>query len=186
VISLVVIDVQNDFVERLEIDAQRRLVEAINELTFAFSASGRPVIFVDTEHETDGRDALPMAREEGIIPAVRGSLGAEHPAELRVPDKSLRFVKAKYSIFHDTAFGDYAHSVGGTFVFAGVNTHACVRTSVVDAVQYNLTAIVARDCVQSYDPGFHGESLRYFENRLTAVLSNESIVSLLRSDASEQ
>jgi len=42
-----------------------------------------------------------------------------------------------------------------TLVVSGVNTHACVRTTVIDAYQRDFDVVVASDCIASYDDQHH-------------------------------
>lgn len=43
----------------------------------------------------------------------------------------------------------------------GVNTHACVRTTVVDAYQRDYEVVLAKDCIASYDAE-HGDQLALY------------------------
>jgi len=42
-----------------------------------------------------------------------------------------------------------------TLVVSCVNTHACVRTTVIDAYQRDFDVVVASDCIASYDDQHH-------------------------------
>jgi maleamate amidohydrolase len=56
-------------------------------------------------------------------------------------------------------------------VLAGVNTHACVRTTAIDAYQRDYDVVIIRDCVASYDPEHHDVSLRYMDGKIARVVS---------------
>ncbi len=64
-------------------------------------------------------------------------------------------------------------------IFAGVNTHACIRVSAIDAYQRDWKVIVAADCVGSYDLEHHEVSLRYMKGKIASVMSNEDIREML-------
>jgi len=69
-------------------------------------------------------------------------------------------------------------------IFAGINTHACIRMSAIDGYQRDWEVIVAADCVGSYDAEHHEISLRYMNGKIASVMSNEDIRELL--DAATQ
>lgn len=58
---------------------------------------------------------------------------------------------------------------------AGVNTHACVRTTVIDAYQRDYEVIIAVECVDSYDKEHHQISLRYLTDGLAAGYTNQEL-----------
>jgi isochorismate hydrolase len=53
----------------------------------------------------------------------------------------------------------------------GVNTHACARTTAIDAYQHDYPVYVISDCVGSYDQEHHEVSLRYIDGKIGTVLS---------------
>jgi isochorismate hydrolase len=54
-------------------------------------------------------------------------------------------------------------------VLAGVNTHACVRTTAIDAYQRDLDVAIALDCTASYDEEHHDVTLRYCSRTIATV-----------------
>jgi isochorismate hydrolase len=66
-------------------------------------------------------------------------------------------------------------------VIAGVNTHACVQMTAIDAYQRDYEVIIARDAVASYDQRHYDVSIDYLDGEITQVLGNEAI--LLSLDA---
>lgn len=62
-----------------------------------------------------------------------------------------------------------------TIILAGVNTHACIRTTAIDAYQRDWKVILAADCVDSYDREHHQISLRYMQDKIARVMSNKEI-----------
>lgn len=174
--GLVLIDIQNDFVSRLKPRVRSRVLSATNELLELFSRSGLPIYTVLTEHQADGSDALPKAREEGYFPAVVGTIGAQPPSGLIDIKNPIMIKKQKYSAFFETNLSEFIDSRVDTLVFCGVNTHACVAMSAVDACQRSYGVIIAKDCVASYDSEYHRVFLRYLGSQIGDVLDNQSIV----------
>src|SRR5262245_48115846 len=64
-------------------------------------------------------------------------------------------------------------------ILAGLNTHACVRVTAIDAYQRDWEVIVAADCVDSYDREHHEISMRYMNGKIASVMSNEEIRAML-------
>ena len=69
-------------------------------------------------------------------------------------------------------------------IVAGVNTHACVRASVVDAYQRDLDIILAKDAIDSHDEEHHDVSWRYMAGKLGRSMSVEDIRETLRERGS--
>ena len=174
--TLMLIDLQNDFVGRLPPTISARVVANTNELLAHFSRLGLPIVVVETERRPDGSDSLPMARAEGKLEAVVGTRGAETATGLELPPRTRRIVKTKYSAFFGTSLTETVSAESTSLVVCGVNTHACVRATVVDAVQLDFEVEVAGECIASYDQELHDESLRYFRRRLAPVRTNRAIL----------
>jgi nicotinamidase-related amidase len=181
--ALVVIDMQEDFFRQPAIVALRpALVASTNELSRAFRARGLPVIWVVSEFAADLSDSLLEARRRGIGVAIAGTPGAAILRELvREPSDAI-VIKKRYSAFFET---DLAALLGrdppGVLVMSGVNTHACVRTSVIDAYQRDHQVVMAGEAVGSYDEEHDRVTRRYFDDKIAAILGNREI--LRRLDA---
>jgi isochorismate hydrolase len=64
-------------------------------------------------------------------------------------------------------------------IFAGINTHACIRMAAIDAYQRDWEVILAANCVDSYDREHHEISLRYMKDKIASVMTNEEIQRML-------
>jgi nicotinamidase-related amidase len=179
---LIVIDLLNDFFEGSPILAMHRprLVASTNLLAASFRAAGLPVLWVRQEFAPDLHDAFPEMRAKQIAITIAGTAGCELLPELdRLPGDGL-IVKKRYSAFFDTDLDARLTDLQpDLLVVAGVNTHACVRTTVIDAYQRNHHVIVAADCIASNDPEHHDVTVRYLDGKIARVLPNESILDLI-------
>jgi nicotinamidase-related amidase len=183
VLAILIVDMQVDFFahERL---AQHRaeLVANVNELTRLGRAHGMPVIWVKTEFEPHLRDASLEVRKKAIRVVIKGSTGAELLPELTVADSDLTLRKKRYSAFFGTALDSVLTARGCShIVVAGVNTHACIRSTVVDAYQRDLDVTLPRGCFDSHDAAHHEISLRYMDGKLASVLDLKAIRAVLDS-----
>jgi len=64
-------------------------------------------------------------------------------------------------------------------ILAGINTHACIRMTAIDAYQRDWEVIVAADCIDSYDLEHHEISLRYMNGKIACVMNNVEIRAML-------
>jgi nicotinamidase-related amidase len=174
--ALVVIDMLRDFLDDWEPGRRKKLVGAVNELVDIARNSSVPVIWIRQEFEPDLSDAFAEMRSKGIRTVIRGTPGCEILSELDVAPSDAVIVKKRYSAFFGTDLDEtLARLVLDTLILAGINTHACIRTTVIDAYQRDWPVVLAKDCVGSYDEEHHEISLRYMKDKIAAVMSNGEI-----------
>ena len=179
--SLIVIDMVNDFLQSLEGAARQRLLRSTNELIGIMRSHRRPVIWVRQQFRSDLSDAFLEMRRKAIRVTIEGTPGCEIAAELAVdPATDTVLVKKRYSAFHGTTLDKVlaAFATDG-LIIAGVNTHACIRTTAIDAYQRDWEVVVAVDCIESYDRPHHEISLRYMKDKIAALMSNAEIGRML-------
>ncbi len=178
--ALVVIDMLHDFLESWEATRRRRLVSSINELVGSMRRLGHPVVWVRQEFEPDLRDAFREMKAKGIRITIKGTQGCQIVSELAVAPSDLVIVKKRYSAFYGTTLDEtLARLQPDAIILAGINTHACIRTTAIDAYQRDWNVILALDCIGSYDREHHEVSLRYMKDKLATVMSNADILSAL-------
>jgi maleamate amidohydrolase len=117
-------------------------------------------------------------RRKGVV--IRGTPGAQLCDGLESAAGEPTIVKTRYSAFFRTTLDDLLEQLRpSTLVLAGVNTHACIRTTAIDAFQRDLEVVIARECVGSWDQEHHDVSLRYLEGRIGRVMPTARIVAEL-------
>jgi isochorismate hydrolase len=85
-------------------------------------------------------------------------------------------MKNRYSAFFGTQLAQLLESVRCShLIIAGVNTHACVRATAVDAFQLDYNVILATDSIASYDDEYHRESIRYLAQAIGRPMNNGEI-----------
>ena len=177
---LIVIGMLQDFLESWEPARRERLVRSINELVGLMRSRGHAVLWVRQEFEPDLRDAFPEMKAKGIRKTIKGTPGCQMVAELAVSPSDPVIIKKRYSAFFGTTLDEtLARLRPDTIVLARINTHACIRTTAIDAYQRDWSVILASDCIDSYDREHHEISLRYMKDKLAAVMSNEEISAAL-------
>jgi nicotinamidase-related amidase len=177
---LIVIDMQNDFLARWEPAARAALIVSINDLAAIVRRAGRPVIWIRQEFEPDLRDALPEMRLKGIRIVIKETEGCRLHAGLEVAATDRVIIKKRYSAFFGTELDGILKTLDAdALIVAGINTHACIRTTVVDAYQRDWPVVLALDCIDSYDREHHEISLRYMDGKLATGMTNREIASEL-------
>jgi nicotinamidase-related amidase len=177
---LLVIDMLNDFFrEGLLAERRNELVRSINELVALFRSHNLPVIWIRQEFAPDLSDAFLVMRERGLAITIAGTDGCEFLPELDYLSTDPVIVKKRYSAFFGTNLDEILASLRPAFVvMAGINTHACVRTTAIDAYQRDYHVVIASDCVASYDDEYHHVSMRYLGGR-TRIMSNGELSRLV-------
>jgi len=174
---LVVIDMLHDFLESWEVARRQKLVSSINELVGSMRSSGHPIVWVRQEFEPDLRDAFREMKAKGISITIKGTQGCQIVPELAVDPSDLVIIKKRYSAFYCTPLDEtLVRLQPDAIILAGINTHACIRTTAIDAYQRDWNVILALDCIDSYDREHHEVSLRYMEDRMATVMSNSDIL----------
>jgi nicotinamidase-related amidase len=179
---LVIVDMLNDFFrQHAALSLQRAsLVAAINELAQAFRKHDQPVIWVRQEFAQDLSDAFLEMRKHNLRVTIAGTTGSEILPELRRDPSDTIIVKKRYSAFFGTRLDTVLQELRpATLVLAGINSHACVRTTVIDAYQRDYEVIVASDGVGSYDADHHEITTRYLDGRLARFLPSADIIRML-------
>jgi nicotinamidase-related amidase len=138
--------------------------------------SGHPIVWVRQEFEPDLRDAFPEMKIKGISTTIKGTIGCQIASSLAVAPADPVVIKKRYSAFFNTDLDHTLHRLkSDVLILSGINTHACVRVTAIDAYQRDWKVIVASDCVDSYDREHHVISLKYMKDKIAAVMSNQEI-----------
>jgi Isochorismate hydrolase len=69
----------------------------------------------------------------------------------------------------------------GLLVVAGINSHACVRNTVIDAYQRDCEVVVAKECIASYDEARHNITTHYLDGGIARLSPNREIIKMLAS-----
>lgn len=173
-----------DFFDRQPALASQRarLVTSVNQLARTFRNMGQPVIWVRQEFKPDLSDAFLEMRRLDIQVTIAGTAGCRILPELEQDANDHVIIKKRYSAFFGTDLDDVLATLEpGTLVLAGINTHACVRSTVIDAYQRDYELILASDCIGSHDEEHHNVTIRYLNGKMACLMNNADIIRLLSS-----
>jgi nicotinamidase-related amidase len=177
---LIIIDMQNDFFRAESLASQRsHLTEAINKLGRAAREHHCPVVWVVMEFAADRSDVFLEMKKRNFSYCIKGTDGSQLLPELDVEPSDRRVVKKRYSAFFKTELDTILAELGAThLILAGINTHACVRTTAIDAYQRDYEVILAQECIGSCDQEHHDVSWRYMNGKIGAGMRTTEIVAL--------
>jgi maleamate amidohydrolase len=177
---LIVIDMLNDYFSSWDVVSREQLVAAINNVVALFHRSSAPVIWVRQEFEPDLHDAFPEMRAKGTHITIKGTSGCQILSDLVVATSDLMIVKKRYSAFFRTNLEEVLDQLhADSIVLAGINTHACIRMTAIDAYQLDLPVFLASDCISSNDRTHHDITLRYLKDKIAVLLTNSEIEAAL-------
>lgn len=176
------IDLLEDFFAKPPLSERREdLSRAVNDLASFARHQDFPVIWVRQEFEPDLSDAFRSMRETDTRITIRGTPGCELIQDIERQPGDVEVVKKRYSAFFGTQLAPLLERVRCShLVISGVNTHACVRATAVDAFQMDYKVILALDAIASYDDEYHRESIRYLAQAIGQPLHNAEIRECLR------
>ena len=198
--TLIVVDMQNDFVHR-DGDLAHRAREAhattdmpflmstiphVASLAEAFRKAGRPVVYLAHAVKPDYSDAqfpywrlgLPRGGNRTFI--VEGSWGAQIVDELKPQEGEHLVIKKGFDGFSNTPLDTILRKMGvTTCVVSGVTTSVCVSTTVRGAVERNYRMILAKDAVADRSRDSHEAELRTMARIFADVKTTVEVVAML-------
>jgi isochorismate hydrolase len=140
-------------------------------------------IWVRQEFEPDLSDAFPEMRTKGIRITIKGTRGCQIVADLAVASSDTVLIKKRYSAFYQTELDQLLRRLRpDAIILAGINSHACIRVTAIDAYQRDWETIVAADCVDSYDREHHDFSMKYMKDKIAAIMGNQEILTALEAN----
>jgi nicotinamidase-related amidase len=181
--AFIFVDLLEDFFAKPPLSERRAsLANAVNDLARYSRESAHPVIWVRQEFEPDLSDAFLSMRDSGTSITVRGTEGCKVIREIDREPTDHEVVKRRYSAFFGTQLATLLISLNRTHVVVGgINTHACVRATAVDAYQRDYHIILAADTIASYDGEYHRESMRYLAQSIGTPMTNAEIKNAVRA-----
>ena len=176
--ALVLIDLQEDYLARDPIAARREgLCQRTARLLRAFRESSLPVVHVATLYQADRSNwTLSMKRDDWPV-VIEGTPGAGIDPLVAPSNGEPVVIKSRYSGFFDTNLEETLARTGAdTLVCVGINTHACVRMTVLDAFERDWPIIVITDCVDSWDDEHHRVTLAYLSRGVAELVESEEFI----------
>ena len=189
--AVLVIDVQNDFCApggHTEVNLGKdvadcqAVVDPIVRLVASARRAGAVVIWVKADYNRTFLSPPIHARQvaRGVANAycVAGTWGAEL-YRVSPEDGDMVIEKHRHSAFIGTELEQILRDRGiRTVVFAGVQTHVCIESSLRDASARGYYVVVPGDCVGSFDRDLHDKTLRCVEMHFGDVVGSNDLLQL--------
>jgi len=179
-ISLVVIDMQRDFLEHggfgeilgNKVENLQECVPMVSKLLQFFRKENLPIVHTLEAHEPNLSDCPPSKLIRGIAPGqtgrlkigdegpmgrilVRGEPGNEIIPQLKPIEGELVIYKPGKGAFYNTDLQKQLNDLGIThLIFTGVTTEVCVQTSMREANDRGFECLLVEDATASYFPEF--------------------------------
>jgi nicotinamidase-related amidase len=137
-----------------------KFVPILNRLTSMFRGRGLPVIF-----SCDSFLPGDFIFQGKMKPhSIRGTDGATVIDELERKTSDIVLPKRRFSAFFKTDLDQTLRTLGcDTISVAGIATHICVLTTVLDAVSLDFNAVLLKDCCAAHKPEYHTGTIRIYE-----------------------
>jgi maleamate amidohydrolase len=181
--AIIVVDLQRGFFTTEYADQSRAaqvrdsLVVNSNRLLRAAREQRLPVIFIVTSYRPDRSNWTLLMKDHDRPICIEGTDGEKPVPGLEIVPQDRVVKKTRYSGFYDTDLESVLHSLAvESLVICGINTHACVRTTVIDAFMRDYRIWIPRECVASYDQAGHERSLDYLSRGTARVVSLEELL----------
>ncbi|EGQ8305323.1 cysteine hydrolase family protein [Vibrio parahaemolyticus] len=184
---LLIIDMQEDFFQQGRLAEKRaEITNSLNELVVAFREENQTIIWVRQVFKADLSDTYLALRKSTQQWTIEGTSGCTLLSELIPQPEEHEIIKKRYSAFFRTELDEVLANIAPSeIVIAGVNTHACIRVTAIDAYQRDYQLVLAKECIDSYDQGCHDESFSYLVNSgIGLPLANNQIIERLKANKS--
>jgi len=168
-LAIIIIDMQKDFFKENPVLNKRKPVSVknINNLIGYARKKMIPIIWIKQEFKPDLSDAYLFMKKTGRKITIKGTVGAQIVDELNKRTKDTMIVKNRYSAFFRTRLEKLLRSRKiDTLILAGINTHACIRMTAIDAYQRDFHVVLAKDCISSWDKKHHNISIAYLKKSM--------------------
>lgn len=154
--SLIIIDMQNDFVLHGApacVSGAFATIPRIKRLLDLFRGKGLPVFHVTREYREDGSD-VEITRLHGFLNdrpyVVAGTKGCEIVEGLAPLEGEHRVIKKRFSAFMNTELNFMLRRVEAThLVVCGTQYPNCVRATIFDAIAYGYPVINVTDATSA-------------------------------------
>lgn len=180
---LLIVDMLEDFFKSGTLAHNRgKLTSCVNQVIEIFRIRNLPIIWIRQEYLPDLSDAPLVQRRNKLMLTIANSRGSQILPELDYQGQDETIIKKRYSAFWGTNLDEVLKSLNPeSIVLAGINTHACIRTTAIDAYQRDYKVWLVEDCVSSYDDEHHRITINYLNKGMATSVSKSILVELLDS-----
>ena len=112
---------------------------------------------------------------------IKGTNGEAIISGINIEENDTCIVKERYSAFYKTNLEETLHKQSiQSLIICGINTHACVRTTAIDAFMRDYRVFIPIECIASYDKEQHDGSVKYMSKRIARILSLQEMMDRIK------
>ena len=182
-VAIIVIDMQNDFVDpkgKLCVDGAKATIPAINKLIKYGKSKGWKVVWITRDHRASGVDVdaprIPLFTDGKTGYCVPGTWGGALADGLKAEDDDLIVPKYRNSAFFNTNLDLILRRMDvKTVVLAGTQYPNCVRGTANDAMSYDYETVVCTDACSAKTPEVAANNVFDMQNMGIKCISLEEI-----------
>src|SRR5438094_6300154 len=184
---LLLVDLQNDFLRAGDLDPHpASIVAAATDLLNTCRTGTVPVVHVWSTVNKSGDNRMPHRKKNGDWMCLEGSAGHACPDVLRPHKKETIIHKIFFSAFSTGQLDSVLHELNADALFtAGVDLHACVRATALDAYAKGYGVVVVEDSTGSNDPVHAAITKRYLQERSVIFRSSDEISAAITAGAAK-
>lgn len=189
--ALLVIDMQNDFLEKgavLEVPMARKILPNLKKLLSACRKSGIPVVYTAHEHLPDGQDSplelayFPQLKKRGLR---RGTRGVEIYDEIAPTPGDLVIKKHRYDAFYNTDLDTLLRNIRGpgtvdTLIITGTVTNICCESTARSAFMRDYKVVFVSDATGGIDKASHDATLKIIGLAFGRISSTAEVIAELK------
>lgn len=194
-VSLIVIDIQNDFChekgafsmyKHVDLSRIQKAVQSLLSFIDCWRGSNLPLIFIRTIHSewTDSPSWLSRAggKAKEMHICTPDKWGSDF-YRIDPRDASCIVTKNRYSGFFETNLDLILRSRGvDTLLIAGVATNVCVESTARDAFNRNYSVIMLEDCCGAFDEEEHESAVKNISRYFGEVTTSGAILEHLEAN----
>ena len=183
-VALIVIDVQNDFVEEgalIEVESIRQGLQHLREFISFCRDKGATIIF--TKHLFDPKlnpveaKLFPSLHKSGLR---EGSKGAEIHSEVFPEESDLVITKRRYDAFFGTELEQILREKGiEKVIITGTMTEVCCESTARSAMYRDFEVLFVSDLTFTSDSEVHKNTLKTIKSHFGEVMDSKEIIDLL-------
>jgi len=150
--------------------------------------TGIPVILTEVTYQKGGRDGGRFFEKAKPLSCfVKGEKTAEFAEGLVPRDDEIIVSKQYPSAFFGTSLASTLTAMGvDSVILTGLTTSGCVRASCVDSMSHGFTTSVVADACGDRHPAPHEANLFDMNAKYADVVSEDEIITYMRSLQTEQ
>lgn len=179
--ALLLIDLQNDFLERPGLYPESGLLlSSVGMLLSSFRQRKLTVVHIHTVIRPDGKDRMPHWKESGRWACIEGTPGALAPSSLVPAKNEVVITKQFFSGFESGSLHDHLQANGvDTLFVAGLYTHGCVRATVLDGYAKGYAVWVASDGIASTEHEHAQLSQQWLNGRAARFMKSSEMLGVI-------